>query len=58
MARIFLIALGFVLAGFLESVATLLGRAKVVEWALAGVYTAAVVVIFGRVVLCWGGCGA
>ena len=59
MARLFLIALGFVLAGLCESVVRV-GREWGVDWlfrtVLAGTYLIATVVLLARLLFCWGGC--
>jgi hypothetical protein len=61
MARLFLIALGFALAGMCEAVVRW-SRALPAEWffrtVLACVYLIAGVVLVARLVCCWGGCGA
>ena len=62
MARLFLIALGFVLAGLCHTLASafdkLVGDTLVSSWALGCTYTIAAVVLVARLVFCWGGCGA
>ena len=59
MARLFLIALGFALAGMCEAVLRW-SRGLTAEFAfrtaLACVYLFAGVVLLARLVFCWGGC--